>query len=47
MKDKVLYIRIEEDEKRRLTAKAEKAGFDSISQYVLYLIRKQDKAGAN
>ena len=43
MKNKLLQIRVSEEEKKEITERARKEGFNSLSQFLLWLYRKFGK----
>ncbi len=42
-KDKFLQIRITDQEKREIQAQATKSGFDSVTAYLMWLVRNSGK----
>lgn len=42
-KNKVIFLRVEEKEKEKIQQFAAKRGFDSVTAYILFILRKDMK----
>ncbi|MFH1622564.1 MAG: hypothetical protein ABIA97_05530 [Candidatus Omnitrophota bacterium] len=42
-KEKYIQLRVGKEEKRKLKQRAKKNGFDTLSAYILWLLRKSSK----
>lgn len=46
-KDKDIRVRVDSEEKQIITSRAKERGFDSVSAYILFLLRQDEKKGSD